>query len=126
MGFLRTVDTAATTTVKHEQGDFLTLRSNLSKREMNIVLGSLPAESFEKIGDNEVKFTFREGMGMAEGLFEALVVAWSLDEPPTARAYLALDPEPAAWVDSVLFEHFADVQKKDRAELGKPTTSPSN
>lgn len=120
MSFLKLADTSATQALRHESGDFLEVRSALSKREINMILGSLPSEMFQTAG--KAQFGFNEAAGTAEALFKALVVAWSLPDPATTESYLALEGEPAAWVDKVLFEHFDSLQM-GKDESPKPMTS---
>ena len=127
-GFLKLADTASVTRFDHESGDWIEVKSNISKREMNAIFASLPDEMIERqISDekhsDEALFLVKQGPAVAQALFGALVTGWSLDAPPTVANYLSLDPEPAAWIDGVLYGHWGSLQM-DRDELGKPSTSP--
>jgi hypothetical protein len=130
MGFLRLADTSATKKIEHKDGDYIEVRANLSKREINSILGSLPGEVFAEAmkksdsKDQSMTVGFRAISETAVAMFKTFVVGWSLPDAPTVDNYLALDPEPAAWVDGVLMEHWDSIQlRKD--EEGKPVTSAS-
>lgn len=117
MGFLTLVDTHATVKVEHESGDYLVLRENLSKRELNEIYRKMPKSAFRQNGAND-EDAIEIATGTAEALFGALVVEWSLDEPVSIDSYLALRSDAAAWVDGVLFEHL-NKQTLTKDESGK-------
>lgn len=127
-GFLRLADTASIKRFDHESGDWIEVKANISKREMNAIFASLPDEMIErqmsdKKHSDETLFLVKQGPAVAQALFGALVTNWSVDAPPTVSNYLALDPEPAAWIDGVLYGHWASIQMAE-GEPGKPSTSP--
>lgn len=121
MGFLRLADLDAVKRIEHESGDWIDVRANLSKRDINRILTTLPQELLNGTG----QVTFQAAVGSAEALFAALLVGWSLEVPATVENYLNLDGEPAAWIDQKLFEHFNSLTLSED-ERGKPSTSASD
>lgn len=116
--FLRPVDKTVTKRYEHESGDWIELRQNLSKREVNNILRVMPAEAVtgaqEKSGSEMVDML----TSVAETLFTNLVVGWSVDDSPNVETYLSLPSEAAGWVDKILFEHF-NAQSLTGDEQGK-------
>jgi imidazole glycerol phosphate synthase subunit HisF len=116
--FLRPVDKTITKKYEHESGDWIELRQNLSKREVNAILRVMPAEAMnasqEKSGAEMVDML----SSVAETLFTNLVVAWSVDDSPSVETYLSLPSEAANWVDKNLFDHF-NAQSLSGDESGK-------
>lgn len=117
--FLRLADLNATTRIVHDNGeDWIEVRSNLSKKDMDNILRSLPA-SMVNGGTN---VDFRDVSEMAHVLFDTLMVGWSIEAPCTFENYQALDSQAAQWVDTKLFEHFSALQTTPD-EKGKAQTS---
>lgn len=123
MGLLQLVDTAETKDVSNSEGDTITLRANIAKRELNNIFKKMPTSAFSRDEADPDSYTIEMAVGTSEALFSALVLGWSLDAPATIENYLALKGPGAAWIDSVLFEHFAK-QQMDKDERPKPSTSP--
>lgn len=119
--FLRLASPDATTRITHEGGDWVDVRANLSKKDMDSILRNLPSSMVNNV-DGKVTFNLTEAQEMAYSLFKALVVGWSLDTPCTFENYLSLDSEAAQWIDNKLYEHFASLQTS-KAEKGKVSTS---
>jgi len=123
--FFRLADTTSTKRLTHENGeDWIDVRANLSKKDMDGILRSLPKSltSGAKNPDGSTTFDIGDASDMAYSLYKAVVVGWSLDVPCTFDNYLALDNEPAQWVDAQLYEHFSSLQTS-QAEKGKAKTS---
>lgn len=118
MGILRLADINATKRISHDSGDWIEVRANLAKKDINSILLALPQELL----NGEGSFTYEAAVGSAEALYKALVTGWSLDEPTTIESYLALTGDAAAWVDTTLYEHFNSLSASDD-EKGKPSTS---
>lgn len=117
--FLRPVDKTVTKRYEHESGDWVDLRQNLSKREVNAILRVMPADAIngttgEKSGAEMVDVL----TSVAETLFTNLVVGWSVDDSPSVETYLSLPSDAAGWVDKILFEHF-NAQSLSGDEQGK-------
>lgn len=117
--FLRPVDKTVTKRYEHESGDWVDLRQNLSKREVNAILRVMPADAIngtagEKSGAEMVDVL----TSVAETLFTNLVVGWSVDDSPSVETYLSLPSDAAGWVDKILFEHF-NAQSLSGEEQGK-------
>lgn len=123
MGLLELVNTTETKTVTSPEGDTLTLRANISKKELNSIFSNMPASAFNRDENDEDSYTVKIAVGTSEAMFGALVVGWSLEVPPTVANYLALKGPGANWIDSVLFEHFA-AQQMSKEERPKRSTSP--
>lgn len=104
MGFLRIADTTSTKRIEHESGDYIEVRANLSKRELNSILSALPLDIANE------KMTFASSIGASEALFSALVVGWSLPVPADLENYLSLEGEAATWIDTSIMEHFSSLQ----------------
>jgi len=116
MGLLRIADTTATKRITHESGDWVEVRANLSKRELNSILSALPLDIASE------KVTFAASIGASEALFNALVVGWSLDVPADIENYLALEGDAATWIDTVVMEHFSSLQMS-KDESGNASNS---
>lgn len=122
MGFLKLADQSATKRYTHEQGDWIEVRENLTKAEMNYLLRVTPDSMIEPDQSSNIA-VLKDAPGMAEHLFKMCVVGWSLDVEPTVENYLALDPQPGAWIDGVLYGHINGMNLT-KEEQGKPSTSP--
>jgi hypothetical protein len=116
--FLRPVDKTVTKKYEHESGDWIELRQNLSKREVNAILRVMPAEAVTGAQDKSGAEMVDMLTSVAETLFTNLVVAWSVDETPHVDTYLSLPSDAAGWVDKILFEHF-NAQSLTGEEQGK-------
>ncbi|CAB5220602.1 hypothetical protein UFOVP357_3 [uncultured Caudovirales phage] len=119
MAFLRPVDLNEVKRYTHESGDWLDLRQNLSKREVNAILKVMPSAGFETAESAQMISTVE---GIVETLFNNILVGWSVDDAPSLETYYTLSAEAAQWVDNTLFEHF-NAQSLNKAEEGKPLTS---
>lgn len=84
-----------------DDGDFLTVRNGISKRDFNALLRALPSDY-----DANAGFTPGQAGDFTAGLFSALVVGWSSSEPATVDEYLALEVDSAARVDEALLNYF--------------------
>jgi hypothetical protein len=123
MAFLRAVDITDVKRYTHDSGDWVDLRRNLSKREVNSILKSMPANGTIDNGDGDSTKMITTVENISETLFKALVAAWSVDESPSIETYYSFSAEAASWLDTILFEHF-NKQSMDKVESGKPSTSP--
>ena len=116
--FLRPVDKTLTKRYEHDSGDWIELRQNLSKREVNAILRVMPTD----VADNTKEKSGAEMVdvltSVAETLFTNLVVGWSVDDSPKVETYLSLPSDAANWVDKILFEHF-NGQSLSGDEAGK-------
>jgi hypothetical protein len=101
MGILKTASTT-TKTIMLDETDFITVRSDLSKREFNVLLGNMPAGVQADGGG----LSLAEATKFQEFLFGALVVGWSLDVPATVEEYNGLSAASAQAIDEKLGEHF--------------------
>ena len=110
---------ASDTTKTIDLGDeaWVKVRTDVSKRSMNRLLAHMPQRPQDDI--KESGLTIEEGLEFQIGLFESLVVEWSLDVPPTAEAYLSIAREDAEGLDAALAEHF-EALMPTKAEQGKP------
>lgn len=122
MGFLKLADKTAIKRYTHEEGDWIEVREHLTKAEMNYLLRSTPNSMIEAEEGKKVEI-LKDATGMSETLFGVMVTGWSLDAEPTVENYLALDPDPANWIDGVLFGHL-NTMNLTKDEQGKPSTSP--
>jgi hypothetical protein len=84
-----------------EDGDTLTVRQGISKRDFNALLKALPDDY-----DASAGFTPGTASDFTVGLFSALVVGWSSPNQCTVDEYLALEISDAGDVDTALLEHF--------------------
>ena len=116
--FLRPVDRTLTKKYEHESGDWLELRQNLSKREVNAILRVMPADAINGVDSKSGAEMVDVLTSVAETLFTNLVVGWSVDNSPSVDTYLSLPSEAANWVDKILFEHF-NAQSLTGDEQGK-------
>lgn len=122
MGFLKLADQTAVRRYTHEEGDWVELREQLTKKEMNFLLRVTPDSMIEPDKDSNIA-VLKDAPGMAEHLFATCVVKWSLDIEPTVENYLALEPQAGSWLDGVLYGHI-NTMNLTKEEQGKPSTSP--
>lgn len=87
------------------EGDWLDVRSDLSKRDFNRLMAAMPSREISE----ESGLTIEEGMKFAESLFETLVVAWSAPGDVSVDNYLNLSREAAQAVDEALINHFGEI-----------------
>jgi imidazole glycerol phosphate synthase subunit HisF len=116
--FLRPVDKTITKKYEHESGDWIELRQNLSKREVNAILRVMPTDVADSTKEKSGAEMVDVLTSVAETLFTNLVVGWSVDESPKVETYLSLPSDAANWVDKILFEHF-NGQSLSGDEAGK-------
>ena len=111
---------ASTATQKLDlgEGDWVEVRSEVSKREYKVLTDFFPEREVTK----DDKLTAGESVQFQSGLFKALVVGWSADIPATVENYEGLDAEDAMRIDKALAEHFAKLMPSD-AEGKADTTS---
>jgi hypothetical protein len=94
--------------------DRITVRTGLSKGNFRKVLEALPDDFSSDTGFNPL-----EADSFTLGIFEALVVGWTLkddegnDVPATIENYIDLDRDSAAEVDLALFQHFNSLSVTD-------------
>ncbi len=101
-----------------EKTDFISVLSDISKRQFNAIVGSMPG----KVGD-EMEMSIAQATDFQKTLFATFVVGWSLEGvEPTVEAYEELDMDSANAIDSVLAQHFANLNPGN-AESKSPTTS---
>ena len=103
--FLRPVDKTVTKKYEHDSGDWIELRQNLSKREVNAILRVMPSEAINASQDQ------KSGADMVDMLS-------SVAETLFTNTYLSLPSDAANWVDKILFEHF-NSQSLSGDEAGK-------
>jgi hypothetical protein len=82
--------------------DFIEVRLEIAKRDFNRFIGFMPAREVSE----DDGMTTAEAIELQKGLFECLVVGWSLDEPATLVAYEELENEGATAIDTAVAEHF--------------------
>jgi imidazole glycerol phosphate synthase subunit HisF len=116
--FLRPVDKTLTKRYEHDSGDWIELRQNLSKREVNAILRVMPTDVADSTKEKSGAEMVDVLTSVAETLFTNLVVGWSVDESPKVETYLSLPSDAANWVDKILFEHF-NGQSLSGDEAGK-------
>jgi len=112
MSLLRKASTETKTIPLGDEGDFIVVRAEIAKRDFNRFINYLPGRTVEK----DEKLTPGEAVELQTGMFEALVVSWSLDAPATVEEYLALETEGAAAIDSALAEHFQSLTPTKQEE----------
>lgn len=88
------------------EGDWLDVRMEISKRDFNRFVAFMPGREVSE----DAGITAAEATELQKGMFEALVVGWSLDEAPSVEAYEGLVSEGAAAIDTALAEHFQSLQ----------------
>ena len=100
------------------EGDFIEVRSDLSKREFNALMTAMPNRELSE----ESGLTLAEGLAFAEELFDALVTGWSLPEEPSRDNYLNLSQEASAAIDAKLVEHFGEISPSKEESSKAPTS----
>lgn len=114
MGLLRLANTAGKNLPLGDEGDFITVREEISKKERNALISKMPLrDDLEETG-----LTATEGVNFQTDLFEALVIGWSAEFDCTVDNYLALPPDAADALDEVLAKYFADMMPT-KEEAGK-------
>lgn len=119
---------ASTTTERIDlgEGDWIEARSEISKGTFKKIMQLMPQKELRDTKDDKQTLTLTQGEAVEyqSALFGALVVAWSLPDPPTVEAYERLENESASVIDKALGEHFGKLSPS-KEELGKPSTSPA-
>jgi hypothetical protein len=93
--------------------DFMVVRAELSKGEVNRVLSNAPQ------GERDLQ----GGLRFLEHFFEEIMVRWSLQDetgdplPPTVENYRNLEAVAAKWVDERLSEHLNKVVGREVENL---------
>lgn len=82
------------------EGDFIEVYTDLSKRQFNELVSSMPAD----VG--ETGLTIPQAIEFQKTLFTTFVTGWSLDEPVSEEAYQNLSKESGDAVDSAIAKHF--------------------
>jgi hypothetical protein len=86
-------------------GDWLEVRSDLSKKDFNNLIKRMPQDMNAETG-----FTPGQATELGVALFATLVVAWSAeDAEPTVDNYLLLNKDDADRIDAALGEHFSSL-----------------
>jgi hypothetical protein len=99
MGLRRARDES--TRIELEDGDWLEVRADISKRDFNNLVKSMPQDI-----DATKGFTPGQATEFGSALFTTLVLGWSSEDEPTVENYLALKREDADTIDTKLSEHF--------------------
>lgn len=99
----------ATTRLDIGEGDWLEVRTDISKRERNKLAAYLP-DRLVGAGEENSSLSTAEAVNLQSGLFAALVTAWSSDAPCTVDEYLDLEPSDADRIDGALAEHWQGLQ----------------
>jgi hypothetical protein len=109
MGILR-LASDATTKIDMGDGDFIEVRTDVSKRTFNAILAAMP-----DVPDGET-ISLSQSLDFAANLFEVFVVGWSLDVPCTKESYFDLSREAADAIDLAVAKHFEGLTpNKDEA-----------
>ena len=105
------------TRIELADGDWVEVRTDISKRSMNRLMSYFPSRSQEDIKENGI--TTEEGLEFQTGLFEVLVTAWSVDDSPSVGTYLELEAgDGVAELDEKLANHF-EALMPSKEEQGK-------
>lgn len=92
--------------------DWVKVRTDVAKRDFNRFIAFLPGR---EMSDDD-KLTAPEAVELQNGMFELLVVGWSMVEedgtpvPATLDEYLALSNDASQALDTALAEHFKSLQ----------------
>lgn len=99
-----------------DDGDYIDVRQDISRREFNTLLATLPAEGVS----DEGSITFDVASEFSQALFEVFVEGWSLDVPATVDNYNELTRDSAMLIDAAISEHFnnltPDSQEQTKSE----------
>ena len=104
MGILKFASTE-TKRIDLGEDDYIEVRTDLSKREFNALMGAMPNREVSE----ENGLTLSEGLDFAQALFSALVTGWSIPEPVNIENYLALEHGASQAIDTQLIEHFGNI-----------------
>jgi len=100
MSILRKVS-VETKQISLDDTDFIVVKTDISKREFNILAGKMPQTATATGG-----MSLTEALDFQTYLFSALVVEWSLDGAPTVEAYEGLSAVAGNAIDEKLALHF--------------------
>lgn len=117
MGILKFAS-ADTKRIELEGGDWIEVKTDLSKRVFNQLLAAMPNREI----DDEHGLTLQEGLTFAQALFGALVTAWSAPQEVTLENYLELDNAAASAIDALLVEHFSTLTPTVDEQSKAPTS----
>lgn len=101
MGILRNAS-AETKQIMLDDTDYIVVRSDISKREFNVLASNMPAG----VGEDGKGLSLEDATKFQTFLFEFLVTGWSLPEEPTREAYEGLTAEAGQVIDEKLASHF--------------------
>lgn len=101
MSLIRLASTETVDLPIGDDGDIVTVRKELSRRERNNLVVGFPVF---KEGDT---LTPEQGLAFQKVLFESLVTGWSADLPCNIETYEALPPAVSDLIDKALADHFA-------------------
>jgi hypothetical protein len=105
MGSLLKFASAETTRLDLGDGDWLDVRSDVSKRDFNNLIKKMPQDI-----DPSGKVTMGQATDLGVALFDTLVTGWSFEgEDATVDNYLRLNRAAADVIDSKLGEHFSSL-----------------
>ena len=112
---LRLVSKATTRLDIGDDGDYIMVRDDISRREFNQLLKTLPTG-----GVTDDNISFEVASEFSQGLFDVFVEGWSLDVPATVDNYNELTRDSATMIDTAISEHFnrltPDSQEQTKSE----------
>lgn len=101
MSLLRLAKSNATKRIDlSEDGDYIEVVADLSKRRFNELVSSMPSDVAE------TGLTIPQAIEFQRVLFETFVVGWSLDAEVSNSNYQELSKEAGDAIDSAVAKHF--------------------
>ena len=100
MALLRLATDETTNIPLDEDGSFITVKADISKRVFRQIVAAMP----KTVEGQDI--TPEEGMEFQQNLFTIFVVGWSLPVEPTVDNYLDLSEDAGRAVDEAVAKHF--------------------
>ncbi len=108
MPLLRKANTVPKKIELSDEGDYIEVATEITKGDFNKLVEVMPATIDDAEGISPT-----QGIDLMTDFFKIFVKGWSLDEPPTVEAYLALPKEGADAIDTALMAHFTSLTPSD-------------
>ena len=118
MPLLRKANTVPKKIELDDEGSYIEVSTEISKGDFNRLVEVMPDAVDEADGISPL-----QGIKLMSDFFEVFVKGWSLDEPVTVDAYLALPKDAADAIDTKLMEHFTSLSPSE-PERKKSEKSP--
>jgi hypothetical protein len=96
-----------------EDGDYIDVRSEISKRTFNELIQLMP-KGLDGSEESTKNMDMADAFRFQNDLFRIFVTGWSLEADPTPENYEELERSAGEAVDKALGDHFASLAPSDK------------